>query len=114
MISSTTRTSIAPRMQRVGMTKKPTDRKPSSSVAPKGTAAAKKAASAAAANDKKTGPPGRVATARKEKNAVGTADGNKDDEGGKDGESADPPIEEEKKFEAANHMEGDLVDTLGI
>lgn len=34
----------------------------------------------------------------------------KDDDQNKDDE---PPAEEEKKFEAANHMEGDLVDMLG-
>lgn len=38
---------------------------------------------------------------------------NKDGKEGKEEESKEEEQEEEKKFEAANHMEGDLVDILG-
>lgn len=122
MISSSPRSSIVTRTQRMGLAKKPGDRKSttagtnsSSSAAPKGTAAAKRAA----LSEKKgpgntTSSGGRATTAKdgKKGSVSGTSNATevKEDEQIKDDEQT---AEEEKKFEAANHMEGDLVEMLG-
>lgn len=85
------------RPQRPSTKGKPDGRK---SQAPKSTSAAnknaKKSASTTSVNKKKPG-------------TAGHADGSNKEEETKEEE----PPEEEKRFEAANHMEGDLVDILG-
>lgn len=103
----------------MGLVKKPGDKKgtttsTTTSAAPKGTAAAKRAAALNKGSGNTTTSGGRAATAKDSKKGAVTGTNNateiKDDDQNKDDE---PPAEEEKKFEAANHMEGDLVDMLG-
>lgn len=54
----------------------------------------------------------RAATATKDgKNKTTNGDSKEED---KEKDKEEEPPEEEKKFEASNHMEGDLVDLLGI
>lgn len=71
---------------------------------------ASKASSAGNKNAKKTGPV--PSSSRKKPGATSSGDNlnglNKDEEN-----KEEEPPEEEKKFEAQNHMEGDLVDILG-
>lgn len=102
------RASIVPRTQKPGIAKKPDRKMGQATAPPKGTAAGKKAA--AAASDRKSAVNGRVSTAgrRPGNGTAGTVSAESKDEDIKEEE----PLEEEKKFEAANHMEGDLVDML--
>lgn len=86
-------------LQRPSANKKPDNRK---------STQAKSSASSRGAKKGNTSQPN---TARKKN----TANGNNESSQGKDDEhKEEEPAEEEKKFEASNHMEGDLVDILGM
>lgn len=88
--------------QRPNANKKPDNRKGSVSK------------SSAGKNAKKTGTPPAPGTSRSKKSANASTNGNNDSSQGKDDEKdKEEEQEDEKKFEAANHMEGDLVDILG-
>lgn len=88
--------SIPSRSQRPGIRGKPDGRKSQAS----------KASSAGGRNTKKSAP--TPASSRKKPGTAGNADSNKEEEN-----KEEEPPEEEKRFEASNHMEGDLVDILG-